>query len=90
MGVFEFNEMWNLILIMLGDIYEWNDESIYIYELLFFFEVFLNSKMIMLIECVWVLVLFGDSVIIDYILLVGVIVIDSLVGCYFVEKGVEW
>jgi len=39
---------------------------------------------------VCVFVMLGDLVIIDYISLVGLIKVDSLVGCYFVEYGVEW
>lgn len=87
--VFVGDEKWQVIQVLQLDIYEWQVDFIYI-QYLFFFEYIVEVLLVIVdVEQVWVLVVLGDLVIIDYIFFVGNIKVDSLVGCYLCEYGVE-
>lgn len=83
-------EEWKVIKVEVLDIYDWQEDLIYICLLLFFDEMGVELLLVEDICGVWIFVMLGDLVIMDYILLVGSIKVDSLVGCYLQEYGVVW
>lgn len=87
--VFKGDDCWCNLLILSGNIFEWDLNLIYVCKLLYFEGMIVKFELVGNISGVWVLVLFGDLVIIDYIFFVGVIKFGIFVVCYFDEYGVD-
>lgn len=87
--VFKGDICWNIIKLFDGDLYDWDGSLIYIKNLLYFEGMIMQVGYIEDVYGVWVMGLFGDLIIIDYIFLVGNIKKDLLVGCFLQECGVQ-
>lgn len=87
--VFGGNETWNAIESMDSEMFPWSDESTYIHEPPFFYDMKPNLGTLENIEGARVLALFGDSITTDHISPAGDIAKDSPAGRYLIEHGVE-
>jgi aconitate hydratase len=87
--VFTGNETWNAIPVSGGDQYAWDDESTYIQEPPFFFDLAPIPDPIREIEDARVLVMLGDSVTTDHISPAGAIPVESPAGRYLLDRGIE-
>jgi aconitate hydratase A / 2-methylisocitrate dehydratase len=83
------NPLWNEIPSLLGDVYQWNEESTYIQEPPFFEDFTMNPGGISEIKGARPLGIFGDSVTTDHISPAGSIKTASPAGQYLIERGVE-
>jgi aconitate hydratase len=83
------NPLWNDIPSMIGDVYDWNEESTYIQEPPFFEDFTMNPGRMTEIKGARPLGIFGDSVTTDHISPAGSIKPASPAGQYLIERGVE-
>jgi aconitate hydratase len=88
-GVFDSNEMWNIIKVAEGDLYQWDDASTYIQEPPFLSDLTVATKPIQPIQGARVLAMLGDSVTTDHISPAGNISKNSPAGRFLIEHGVE-
>lgn len=88
-GVFDSNEMWNIIKVAEGDLYQWDDSSTYIQEPPFLSDLTVATKPIEPIQGARVLAMLGDSVTTDHISPAGNISKNSPAGRFLMEHGVE-
>jgi aconitate hydratase len=87
--VFTGNEIWNMIPLTGGDLYDWDPESTYIKEPPFFIGMTPDPPKIGEIHGARVLVLLGDSVTTDHISPAGAIPVDSPAGRYLTDLDVK-
>jgi len=83
------NPLWNDIPSMVGEVYEWNEESTYIQEPPFFQDFTMKPAGIAEIKGARPLGIFGDSVTTDHISPAGSIKAASPAGEYLIARGVE-
>jgi aconitate hydratase A / 2-methylisocitrate dehydratase len=83
------NPLWNDIPSMIGDVYEWNEESTYIQAPPFFQDFTMHPGRIAEIKGARPLGIFGDSVTTDHISPAGSIKPASPAGQYLIARGVE-
>jgi aconitate hydratase len=83
------NPLWNDIPSMIGDVYEWDEESTYIQEPPFFQDFTMKPAGIAEIKGARPLGIFGDSVTTDHISPAGSIKTASPAGQYLIARGVE-
>ena len=88
-GIEDSNPRWNQIATSEGAVYDWQDDSTYIQEPPFFFDVTPEVPSIRPIEGARVLVKVGDSTTTDHISPAGAIPKNEPAGQYLVEHGVE-
>ncbi|MCE9524438.1 MAG: aconitate hydratase AcnA, partial [Planctomycetales bacterium] len=88
-GVFDSNEMWNIIKVAEGDLYQWDEASTYIQEPPFLSDLTVATKPMQPIQGARVLAMFGDSVTTDHISPAGNISKNSPAGRFLMEHGVE-
>lgn len=87
--VFDGDECWCNLLMLDDDMFQWDENLIYVCKVLYFDGMIMEFILVKDIEGVCVMVMFGDLVIIDYILLVGNIKFGMFVVQYFIEYGVD-
>lgn len=83
--VFKGDECWCVVEVIDSEIYDWLLSLIYIQNLLYFQDMFVEKGMLYDIYDVCVLVIFGDMIIIDYISFVGFFKLIIFVGIYLIE-----
>ncbi|MFN0018518.1 MAG: aconitate hydratase AcnA [Pirellulaceae bacterium] len=88
-GVFDSNEMWNIIKVAEGDLYQWDDSSTYIQEPPFLSDLTVATKPIQPIQGARILAMLGDSVTTDHISPAGNISKNSPAGRFLMDQGVE-
>jgi aconitate hydratase len=86
--IFEGDEYWKNLEFYDNEVYEFDENSTYIKEALFFNDEFLNFE-VKNIEQARVLLLLGDSITTDHISPAGSIKPDSPAGKYLLSKGVS-
>jgi aconitate hydratase len=86
--IFE-SETWDKIPVGGGELYEWKEDSTYIQEPPFFFDMGNEAAPIRPIQGAKALVKVGDSITTDHISPAGNIKVDSPAGKYLIENGVE-
>ena len=87
-NVWQKNEMWNAIEVTGGELYAWNDQSTYIQEPPFLFDLQPEPGLIRPLRGARCLAAFGDSVTTDHISPAGSISKTSPAGKYLIEQGV--
>ncbi len=87
--VFSGSDMWKEIKVKEGDLFEWNDDSTYIYHPPYFQTLTLDTPSIQAIKDARVLGVFGDSITTDHISPAGNIAADSPAGKFLQERGVQ-
>jgi len=88
-SVFEGSDMWKVIKVAEGDLYQWDDASTYIQHPPFFQSLTLDVPHITNIYGARVLALLGDSITTDHISPAGNIAADSPAGKFLQEHGVQ-
>ncbi|MBI4841842.1 MAG: aconitate hydratase AcnA, partial [candidate division NC10 bacterium] len=88
-NAFEGNPTWNAIQGVMGDLYEWKEESTYIQEPPFFQGLGLEPPPLTDIRGARVLAILGDSITTDHISPAGDIAENGPAGRYLKSRGVE-
>ncbi len=88
-SVFEGSEMWKDIEVSGGDLFEWDEASMYIHHPPFFQKMSLEVPSIEDIHDARVLAMLGDSITTDHISPAGNIAMDSPAGKFLQERGVQ-
>lgn len=86
--VFSGNETWNAIQSGESELYSWDENSTYIQEPPFFFNLTPQPQAVKNIEGARALAVFGDSITTDHISPAGSFAEDSPAGRYLVSRGV--
>ncbi|MGE3920527.1 MAG: aconitate hydratase AcnA [Gammaproteobacteria bacterium] len=87
--VFKGEQAWRDLPIPTGKTYQWDKNSTYVQEPIFFEDLTMELKPINNIEQANILALFGDSITTDHISPAGSIKADSPAGKYLQSKGIE-
>jgi aconitate hydratase len=87
--VFSGSDMWKVIEVKEGDLFEWSEESTYIHHPPYFQTLTLDVPPIKEIKGARVLGVFGDSITTDHISPAGNIATDSPAGKFLQERGVQ-
>ncbi len=87
--IFEGNEIWRKLIIPGDTLYEWDDNSTYIKEAPFFYNISDKAKSLEDIRNARVLLVLGDSITTDHISPAGQFNEFSAAGKYLISQGVK-
>ena len=87
--IFDGNDIWRNLVVPIGKLYDWDENSTYIKEIPFFNDISRETEPLKDIQNARVLLVLGDSVTTDHISPAGAFNESSAAGIYLLSKGVE-